>query len=106
MKIMVKILALLLAVMGCSRSMPAMLSPNGTLTLVTFLSQKHDDPEYGCLVFEIHDASGKVLCRENTGAKASGWGIGWSSDDQVFAYCSDIGTQHWNKQADGSWKKQ
>jgi hypothetical protein len=106
MKLLTKILALLLMLVGCSRSMPVIPSPTGTLVLVTSIPQKRDDPDYGCLVFEIRDASGKVLHRTNTGAKAAGWSIGWSSDNEVFVYCSDIGTQHWRKQADGSWRKQ
>jgi hypothetical protein len=106
MKLLARTFALLLALVGCSRSMPAIPSPSGALTLVTAIPQKRDDPDYGCLVFEIRDAAGKLVHRENTRAKAPGWSIGWSSDTQVFVYCSDIGTQHWNKQPDGTWKKQ
>ncbi len=106
MKLVTRALALLLTLVGCSPSMPVIPSPSGALALVTSIPQKRDDPDYGCLVFEIRDAAGKVMHRENTGAKATGWSIGWSSDSQVFVYCSDIGTHHWNKQPDGSWKKQ
>jgi len=103
---------LLLGVTGCSEHMPPPShSPDGKLTLVTSTPQKHDDPAYGCLVIEIRDPTGKVLCHENTGAIARGWTLEWTSDDQVVINCCDIGTQHWrtqhwNRQADGSWKKQ
>jgi hypothetical protein len=68
--------------------------------------RKHDDPAYGCLVIEIRDATGKILCHTNTGARAWGWTINWSSDNQAIVYSDNIGTQYWNRQADGSWKKQ
>lgn len=112
MKILIHFLALWLVTAGCARRMPPPShSPNGKLTLVASTPQKHDDPAYGCLVIEIRDAAGKVLCHTNTGAKAWGWTIEWSSDDQVVINCRDVGTglwgaQHWNRQADGSWKKQ
>ena len=112
MKIVIQFLALLLVVTGCMRRMPPPgHSPSGALTLVTSTPQEHNDPAYGCLVIEIRDAAGKVLCHTNTGAQAWGWTAEWTSDDQVVINCCDIGTrqwvtQHWNRQADGSWKKQ
>jgi len=112
MRIIILFLALLLAVAGCSRRMPPPShSPSGTFTLEPSTPQKYDDPAYGCLVIEIRDATGKVLCHTNTGARARGWTIEWTSDNQVVIYCCDIstqhwGTQHWNRQGDGSWKKQ
>jgi hypothetical protein len=112
MKLIIQFLALVLAVAGCSRRMPPLShSPSGTFTLVPSTPQKHDDPAYRCLVIEIRDATGKVLCHANTGARARRWTIEWTSDDQAVIYCCDIGTQHWgtqhwNRQADGSWKKQ
>jgi hypothetical protein len=112
MKSVILFIALSLAAAGCSRRMPPPShSPGGKFALETSTRRKHDDPAYGCLVIEIRDAAGKVLCHTNTGAKALGWTIEWTSDDQVAIHCCDIGTQlwgtqHWNRQADGSWKKQ
>ncbi len=112
MKIIIQFLALVLAVAGCSRRMPPPgHSPSGTYTLVTSTPRKQADPAYGCLVIEIRDATGKVLCRMNTGAKAWGWTLEWPSDEHVVINCCDAGTQlwgvqHWNRQADGSWNKQ
>jgi hypothetical protein len=81
-------------------------SPSGTFTLVPSTPRNHGDPAYGYLVFEIRDAKGKVLCHADTGAKAQGWTIEWPSDDQVIINSLDVGTQRWNKQADGGWTKQ
>ena len=107
LKIIVHFLALALAVAGCSRRMPpASQSPSGTFTVVTSTPHKHDDPAYGCLVIEIRDAAGKVLCHTNTGVKAFGWTLYWSSDNQVVIDSPETGTQHWNRQANGGWKKQ
>jgi hypothetical protein len=60
MKLLTKTLALLLAVAGCSRSMPVIPSPGGTFTLITLIPQKRDDPDFGYLVFEIRDATGAL----------------------------------------------
>jgi hypothetical protein len=107
MNITVKLLVLLLAVAGCSRRMPpGSQSPNGKLIVVPSTPRKHDDPAYGRLVIEIRDATGKVLCHTNTGLWAFGWNMYWSSDDQVVIESPGIGTQYWNRQADGGWKKQ
>lgn len=112
MRLIILLLALLLALTGCSRRMPPPShSPRGTFTLVPSTPQKPDDPAYGRLVIEIRDAVGRILCHTNTGARAWGWTAEWTSDDQVAIYGFDIGTQHWatqywNRQADGSWKKQ
>ena len=107
MKITIQLLVLLLTVAGCSRRMPPPShSPSGTFTLVPSTPQKHADPAYGCLVIEIRDATGKVLCHTNTGVRAFGWTMYWSSDNQVVIDSPETGTQHWNGQADGSWKKQ
>jgi hypothetical protein len=107
MKIMTNFLVLLLAVAACSRRMPPPShSPNGTLTLVPSTPRKHDDPAYGYLVIEIRDATGKVLCHTKTGVRAFGWTLYWSSDTEVIIDSPETGTQHWNRQPDGSWIRQ
>jgi hypothetical protein len=85
--------------------MPMIPSPDGTMQLVTSIPQKANDPDYHCLVFEIRDIAGKVLHRQNTGAKVSGWSVGWGSNTRIFVYASDIGTCHWSKQTNGALKK-
>jgi hypothetical protein len=108
MRTIVRYLALLLVVAGCSERMPPPSgSPDGKLNLAVSRPQDPGDREYGCLVFDIRDsATGKILCHKNTGARARGFTISWPANDEVDIYCSDIGTQHWKRQADGTWKKE
>src|SRR5258708_39047870 len=101
------ILALTL-IAGCSHQSSSISSPDGSLSLLTSVEQSRQDPKtYLCVVFEVRDRSGKTLYRENTHASDTmRWRMVWESNDRVRLDSSDIGTCHWVRQADGSWKKQ
>lgn len=87
---------------------PPLLSPDGTLTLVTDVEHSRADPRiYLCVIFEIRDRSGKVVHRENTRASdLSQWQMSWVSAEKIRLESSDIGTYYWTKQPDGTWKKE
>ncbi len=94
---------------GCGRdAAPAVVSPDGSLTLVTSVEHTRADPrKYLCVVFEIRDRTGKVLHSENTGAShLSQWRMNWASTNEIRLVSSDIGTYCWSSQADGTWKKE
>jgi len=97
----------LILLVGCSHKMPTMLSPDGSMNLVTSVEQSRQDPQaYLCVVFEIRDQTGKTLYRENTHASVRmRWNMSWASNDRIRLDSSDIGTHYWTKQPDGSWKK-
>ena len=93
---------------GCGRGVPPLVSPDGTLTLVTYVEQSRAKPRaYQCVVFEIRDRSGAILHTENTRASdLSRWQMTWVSSDRLRLESSDIGTHYWAKQPDGTWRKQ
>jgi hypothetical protein len=100
---------MLVMVSGCGRKTPPrLISPDGSLTLVTSVEHSRADPvTYRCVVFEIRDRVGKVLHRENTRAsELSRWQMTWVSTNTIKLESSDIGTYAWSKQVHGTWKKQ
>lgn len=100
---------MLVMVAGCDRKASApLISPDGSLTLVTSVEHNRADPgAYLCVVFEIRDRSGKVLHTENTRASdLSRWRMAWVSTNKIKLESSDIGTYAWSEQADGIWKRE
>jgi hypothetical protein len=77
------------------------------MTLVTTIEQSRADPTaYLCVVFEIHDAAGKVLYQENTHASdVHRWSMRWESNDVIRLQSSDIGPRSWRRQPNGEWEK-
>jgi hypothetical protein len=68
------------------------------------MASRADPKTYLCVVFEIQDATGKVLHRENTGASTvHRWNMYWKTDDVVQLDSSDIGPRSWRRQANGKW---
>jgi hypothetical protein len=98
-----------LVLAGCARQGRApVASPDGSMTLHTRVEQSQKDRgAYLCIVFEIRDASGRVLHSENTRASdVMRWDMFWITNDRIGLKSSDIGTFYWQRQADGSWKKE
>jgi hypothetical protein len=109
MRLAIPIALLLLTVTGCApKGQPPLTSPDGSLTLVTSIENSHADPAaYLCVVFEIRDARGNILHRENTHASdMSRWRMRWASNRQIVLESSDIGTHRWSRQPDGTWEKE
>lgn len=103
------VLLVLLMAAGCGQKAAApLISPDGSLTLLTSVESSRADPRaYHCVVFEIRDRTGKVLRRENTRAsEMSQWQMTWASTNKIKLESSDIGTYYWTEQADGTWKKE
>jgi hypothetical protein len=107
MFIQLALLTLLVTVCGCAKHSQAVSSPDGSLELVTSVERSNADPKtYLCVVFEIRDRAGKVLHKENTRASdVSKWSMAWISTNKIQLDSSDIGTYVWEKQPDGTWKK-
>jgi hypothetical protein len=102
-------LACVFMVGGCSprSGQVSSVSPDGKLTLVAFPEQSTNSRVLHLVVFEIRDSTGKVLHREDTRASdAMRWSMTWLSNDRIELKSSDIGTYHWSKQPDGTWRKE
>ena len=109
MRFLAAALMVLLVATGCGRKAPLpVVSPDGSLTLITSVERSRADAgKYLCVVFEIRDRAGKVLHTENTGASdLSRWQVNWASTNKIRLVSSDIGTYCWSRQADGTWKKE
>ena len=98
---------LLMIAVGCTSQSQTIPSPDGSLVVVTSVEKRKADPKiYLCVIFEIRDRAGKVLHKENTHASdVSKWSIAWLSTNKIQLDSSDIGTYVWEKQSDGTWKK-
>jgi hypothetical protein len=93
---------------GCRRRPQSLIpSPNGFMTLHTWIENRKSDPTtYLCVVFQIRDENGRVLHEENTRASdAMRWRMSWDSDNVVRLESSDIGTYFWQLQPNGNWEK-
>ena len=109
MKLLIPGFLILTIAAGCGRNAPSpVVSPDGSLTLVTSVEHSRADPrKYQCVAFEVRDRTGKVLHSENTGASdLSRWQMNWASTNRIRLVSSDIGTCYWSKQTDGTWKKE
>jgi hypothetical protein len=105
MKLLIPGFLILTIAAGCGRNAPSpVVSPDGSLTLVTFVEHSRADPrKHQCVAFEVRDRTGKVLHSENTGASdLSRWQMNWASTNRIRLVSSDIGTYYWSKQADGN----
>lgn len=89
------------------KASPPIPSPDGSMNLVTSVERRREDPgAYLCVVFEIHDPSGKTIHRENTRASStSRWKMGWKSNDEIFLESGDIGDYVWIRAKEGAWTK-
>jgi hypothetical protein len=108
MKRLVSLLLLLSLAAGCSRPVPPQASPDGSLILAASIERSRAaGSKYLCVILEIRDRAGKVLFRENTGASdVMKWNLHWESNTRIKLDSSDIGTYYWNRQPDGSWRKE
>ncbi len=62
--------------------------------------------KYLCVAFEIRDAAGKPLHREETGASdRMRWEFQWDDRDRLWMYSGDIGTYRWERRDDGIWSR-
>lgn len=97
-----------LAFSGCARpaTPPPRKSPNGTLTLTTFINQNRSNPtRYLCVIVDITDSAGRPIHHEITPiSDTQRWSIGWVSDSEVLLKNSDMGDYHIRRQPDGVWK--
>jgi hypothetical protein len=100
---------LLLVVAGCEsgRTHAPVRSPDGSMTLHTWVERSRADPvAYLCVVFEIRDREKRVIHTENTRASdRMRWKLFWISNDRIRLESSDIGTYEWRRRADGTWAK-
>ncbi len=87
---------------------PPVLSPDGSMSLITRIEESRQDPgAFLCVVFAIRDRSGRILHEENTGASdRMRWDLSWDSNERIRLKSSDIGTYHWQRQRDASWKEE
>ena len=77
------------------------------MALLTSVEKSKTNPAlYLCVTFEVRDKAGRLLAKENTRASdASAWNLSWDSIDRIKLESSDIGTYFWDRQADGTWKR-